>query len=187
MNELIIGIFWALYYAIHSAMASERFKLYLRLTMPALYPYYRAVYSFFAAINLLLLFWLHLLVPSALLFDPGSAQIVGYLFIFFSAIILLIAGKTYGAGFLYREAKSKDLVLSGLNAYVRHPLYFGVLLFIVGFFLASPNSKNLVFMAVSVLYLIVGSKLEERKLINEFGQEYENYQKRVKMLIPWVF
>ncbi|MGB6034765.1 MAG: isoprenylcysteine carboxylmethyltransferase family protein [Cryomorphaceae bacterium] len=187
MNELIIGIFWALYYAIHSAMASARFKLYLRLTIPTLYPYYRSVYSFFATINLLLLIWLHLLVPSELLFDPSSAKIVGCVLIFFSVIILVIAGKTYGASFLFREGKSKNLVRSGLNAHVRHPLYFGTLLLIVGLFLVSPNSKNFIFMLVSILYLIVGSKLEERKLITEFGQEYEDYRKRVKMLIPWVF
>jgi protein-S-isoprenylcysteine O-methyltransferase Ste14 len=29
--------------------------------------------------------------------------------------------------------------------------------------------------------------LEERKLIDEFGQEYVNYRKEVKMLIPWIF
>lgn len=187
MNELIIGIFWALYYTIHSAMASERFKLYLRLTMPTLYPYYRSIYSFFATLNLLLLIWLHILVPSMLIFEPGSLKIVGYAFFLFSVIILLIAGKTYGASFLFREAKSKVLVVSGLNACVRHPLYFGILLFVLAVVLVSPSWKNLVFTLVSILYLIVGSKLEERKLIKEFGQEYEDYRKRVKMLVPWIF
>jgi protein-S-isoprenylcysteine O-methyltransferase Ste14 len=34
-------------------------------------------------------------------------------------------------------------------------------------------------------YLIVGTLLEERKLIGEFGEEYLAYQKRVSMLIPF--
>ena len=187
MNELIIGILWVLYYAIHSAMASKRFKLYLRLTLPILYPYYRSVYSFFATVNLLLLFWLHLLIPSNQIFEPEVLKFVGYAFFVFSAVIFVFAGKSYGAAFLFREVKSKKLNTTGVNAYVRHPLYFGILLFLVGVVLVAPSSKNMVVGCVSALYLIIGTKLEEQKLIEEFGQEYVDYQIHVKMLIPWVF
>ena len=187
MNELIIGILWGLYYTIHSAMASSRFKLYLRLTLPGLYPYYRSVYSFFAMVNLLLLLWLHLLIPSNQLFEPGVLKFGGYAFFVFSAIIFVIAGKSYGAAFLFREVESKKLTTTGINAYVRHPLYFGILLFLVGVVLVAPSAKNLVFACISALYLIVGTKLEEQKLISEFGQEYVDYKNEVKMLIPWVF
>jgi protein-S-isoprenylcysteine O-methyltransferase Ste14 len=187
MNELILGMFWVVYFAIHSLMARSRFKLYLRLSIPAFYPYYRSVYSIFATVNFLLLIWLHVIVPSELIFETGNLRFAGYGFCLFSGIILALAGKSYGAGFLFREAKSKYLLRSGLNAYVRHPLYFGFLLFVIGFFLVSPNWKNLVFAVITILYLIVGTLLEERKLIDEFGQEYVNYRKEVKMLIPWVF
>jgi protein-S-isoprenylcysteine O-methyltransferase Ste14 len=187
MNELILGMFWMVYFAIHSVMATSRFKLYLRLTIPAFYPYYRSVYSLFATVNLLLLLWLHLIVTSELIFDSGNFWFIGYAFCLASGIVLAVAGKAYGVGFLIREAKNKHLIRSGLNAYVRHPLYFGILLFVIGFFLVSPNWKNLVFAVISVLYLIVGTLLEERKLMAEFGQEYVNYKKEVKMLIPWIF
>ncbi|MCZ4408977.1 isoprenylcysteine carboxylmethyltransferase family protein [Cryomorphaceae bacterium 1068] len=187
MNELVLGVFWMIYYVMHSAMATSRFKLYLKLTVPTFYPYYRFVYSTFASVNFLLLLWLHLIVSSESIFDTGNLRFAGYAFCLASAIVLAIAGKAYGSGFLFREEKNKYLIRSGLNAYVRHPLYFGILLFLVGIFLIAPNWKNLVFAVISTLYLIVGTLLEERKLIDEFGEEYLNYRKEVKMLIPWVF
>ena len=187
MNELILGLFWVVYFAIHSVMATSRFKLYLRLSLPAFFPYYRSVYFIFAAVNFLLLIWLHVIVPSELIFETGNLRYAGYCFGLLSLLVLVIAGKSYGAGFFIREVKNKCLMRSGLNAYVRHPLYFGFLLFVIGFFLVSPNWKNLVCAAITILYLVVGALLEERKLIDEFGQEYANYRKEVKMLIPWIF
>lgn len=186
MNELVLGMFWIIYYVMHSAMATSRFKLYLRLTVPSFYPYYRFVYSLFAVINFLLLLWLHLILSSGSIFETGDLRFVGYAFCFASAIVFAIAGKAYGSGFLFREQKNKYLMRSGLNAFVRHPLYFGILLFLIGVFLIAPNWKNLVFVIISTLYLIVGTLLEERKLIDEFGEEYRKYRKEVKMLIPWV-
>jgi protein-S-isoprenylcysteine O-methyltransferase Ste14 len=45
---------------------------------------------------------------------------------------------------------------------------------------------NLLALIVSLsLYLVVGARLEERKLILEFGQTYREYQKQTPMLIPW--
>jgi len=36
-------------------------------------------------------------------------------------------------------------------------------------------------------YLIVGTYLEEKKLVREFGENYRNYQKKVSMLIPYTW
>lgn len=186
MNELVLGMFWIVYYAIHSVMATSRFKLYLRLTIPTFYPYYRSVYSLFATVNLLLLVWLHLIIPSDFIFEAGNIRFVGYALFLFSAVVMAIAVKSLGAGFLFREEENKYLMRSGLYAYVRHPLYFGILLFVIGVFLVSPIWKNAVFTLVNVVYLILGSLLEERKLVAQFGQEYRDYKKEVKMLIPGI-
>ncbi len=36
-------------------------------------------------------------------------------------------------------------------------------------------------------YLVIGTLLEERKLVREFGEEYRAYQKRVSMFIPFLW
>jgi len=76
---------------------------------------------------------------------------------------------------------------TGLHKYVRHPLYFGTLLFVWGLFLLLPALSNLIAVVALTVYVLIGIQLEETKLFLEYGEEYKQYSKRVPMLIPKVY
>ena len=82
--------------------------------------------------------------------------------------------------------RSEKVVTTGVYSIVRHPQYVGGLLAHIGisFLLSAEYSLLSTPMMIVVVYLI--SRKEEVELIKEFGEEYENYQKRVPMLMPRV-
>jgi protein-S-isoprenylcysteine O-methyltransferase Ste14 len=79
------------------------------------------------------------------------------------------------------------LVIEGLNRYVRHPLYAGTILIVLGLVVFLPTMTNLIVFILILIYTLIGIKLEEKKLVEQFGQEYEDYRKNVPMLIPKIF
>ena len=84
----------------------------------------------------------------------------------------------------YTELPPSGLVVNGLYAHVRHPLYTAGLVFI---WLTPEMSLNrLVLWSVFSLYILIGVYFEERKLLKDFGNEYADYQARTPMLIPFL-
>lgn len=81
---------------------------------------------------------------------------------------------------------SGGLIKTGVYSFVRHPLYFGGMLF----FWANPvmTTLDLTGSAFISIYFFIGSRLEENKLIEEFGEEYTEYQSKVSAFLPlkWV-
>lgn len=65
---------------------------------------------------------------------------------------------------------------------MRHPLYLG---FLIAFWVTPEMSVgHLVFALTSTLYILIGTQLEEKDLVELFGDKYRVYQKNVGMLLP---
>ncbi len=72
----------------------------------------------------------------------------------------------------------------GVLGVIRHPFYTGSLLVI---WTGNLDMTRLIINVILSLYLVIGTMLEEKKLITEFGDVYRNYQQDVSMLFPWKY
>ena len=80
--------------------------------------------------------------------------------------------------------RTETIVTIGVYSIVRHPQYLGGLLAHLGisFLLSAWYSLLLTPIMIVLIYLI--SRKEEEELIKEFGKEYDDYKRKVPMLIP---
>jgi protein-S-isoprenylcysteine O-methyltransferase Ste14 len=83
--------------------------------------------------------------------------------------------------------ENHELMRGGPYAIVRHPIYSGLLLALLGTALAAGEVRGLVAAAIASIEFKRKSMLEERYMVDAFGQQYEAYRQRVKGLIPWMW
>jgi protein-S-isoprenylcysteine O-methyltransferase Ste14 len=81
--------------------------------------------------------------------------------------------------------ENPDLVTTGPYAYVRHPIYTGVLLAILGSAFVAGLIWSVVLL-VGAMYFIYAATQEEKLMLNEFPEKYPTYEARTKMLIPFI-
>jgi len=86
------------------------------------------------------------------------------------------SGKSY-------SAPSERLDTSGILGLTRHPWYLAVIIFVwIGY--REMYVSTLIVNIILTVYVVMGTVLEERKLIIEFGDNYRDYKNRVSMLFP---
>lgn len=188
--HLLLVIFWIMYAVLHSVMAAVWFKTYVQKVFGKYYGYYRLFYSCFAALTLVLLLIYQFSQPSIFLFSRGWLLLVaGVAGTIAGMAIMIICIKKYflnlsGVDVLLKKQITPVLEKGGLHAYIRHPLYSGTLLFVWSLFLLFPLFSSVIACVIITVYTCIGIRMEEKKLIIEFGDEYRVYASQTPMLIP---
>ena len=190
---LLLAFCWTVYFVLHSLLATTWVKNAAARQFPRAVRFYRLAYNQLSVWGFLLLLRYQTQLPSTLLFAPGQLVVaLGYGLLALGVLVAVAALRGYDlaefAGWAYVRrglaAADGPLHTAGLNRLVRHPLYLGLLLGLVGFWLLAPSGPRSVFVGCNVAYLLVGTRLEERKLFARFGEAYARYQARVPQLLP---
>ncbi len=82
-----------------------------------------------------------------------------------------------------RPPPHSPFIVRGAYRWVRHPLYLCMLVLIWAVPWATLD--RLGFNALWTIWIVVGTRWEERDLVATFGEDYRNYQRAVPMLLPW--
>jgi protein-S-isoprenylcysteine O-methyltransferase Ste14 len=193
-EALIVNLLLLSLFAVqHSGMARKPFKRWLTQFMPESVE--RSIYVLLASLALILLLWQWRPIP-AVVWQITNAQVAmtmtalslaGWLLVLFSTFLInhfeLFGLQQVAANLAGRTMPAARFKTPVLYKFVRHPIYLG---FIIAFW-ATPvmTVGHLLFAAVTTAYIFVGIVLEERDLIQLFGEEYKRYRAQVGMLAPF--
>jgi len=195
--ELLV-FFWLTYFCVHSALASFRVKHWFARQCPKTVPFYRAGFNVISLVLMLPILWQMHRYPGPIWWSwHGWAAWLGN-GLALAAIVGFVASLRHydGKEFLGLQQMCKrsgaidgveaiddaeEFRISPFHRYVRHPWYFFSLILI---WTRDMNGAMLVSAVLLTLYFVIGSRLEERKLIARHGDAYRRYAARVPGLIP---
>ena len=188
-GHLIYALAWLAFGASHSLLASERIKMLLA----HLGRWYRLSYNFVALVTIVTVVWLgeHVLFAAEnAVVVPGWFEMLRWAVFGFGAILLFAALRGYDVARFsglqqIREpeaAPDEPLRLDGLHRYMRHPIYLASFMLLWG---RAGNEAELATAIWGSVYLIVGMRFEERRLVRLYGAAYRDYQRSVPQVFPW--
>lgn len=194
MESAIVNLLLMSLFAVqHSVMARRQFKEWWTQYVPKSVE--RSTYVLFSSLALALLLWQWRPIPTVVwqIDDPQIAtavtgiSLLGWLIVLTSTF-LINHFELFGLHQVANNLTGRSMPAPRFRTplyykFVRHPLYLG---FIIAFW-AAPTMTigHLLFAAVTTAYILVGILLEERDLIDLFGDDYRRYRERVSMLVPW--
>jgi methanethiol S-methyltransferase len=181
-----------LFFVQHSVMVRRSFRRNTEKFLPE--GYYPAVYAIVSGIvlSIMLLFW----QKSSWLLGSASGL---YYWWFRFMFIASVAGFAWGNRSLSffdplgvkriffqmknKPFKSSPFSVRGPYKLVRHPLYFSLL--VMMWAIPDLTADRLLFNVLWTSWIVIGSFLEEKDLVEEFGDDYKEYQRNVPMLLPF--
>ena len=80
-----------------------------------------------------------------------------------------------------------NLVKAGIYKYIRHPMYSSLLFLCLGTLFKNISVITILLAASIIIFLVLTAKVEEKENIIFFGHPYEDYMKKTRMFIPYIF
>jgi protein-S-isoprenylcysteine O-methyltransferase Ste14 len=194
LSVLIDAALIALFGVQHSVMARPGFKSWWTRIVPASCE--RSTYVLVSSLLLILIFWQWRPITMTIWRVEGWPAVtltaicwIGWLTALTSTY-LIDHFELFGLRQVFDALRGTGTrVLSFrtplLYRLVRHPLMLGTLLA----FWATPHmtAGHLLFALMMTGYILIGVRLEERDLVANLGESYEQYRRRVPMLMPRLF
>ena len=189
---LLLAGCWLVYFIIHSTLASLGIKRWVAARWPSFMPVYRLAFNALAAVliipPMILMYKLH--GPWLWQWNGFAAWLANGLAVlallgFFWSLryydgMEFLGVRQWRAGIRTVEDQER-FHISPLHRFVRHPWYSLALVLI---WTRNMDAAFLLTAVAATLYFVIGSWLEERKLLYYYGEAYQSYRQRVPGLIP---
>lgn len=190
----ILALLWTGWCALHSLLINRRVQTLGRTVLGRFSRAYRLLYILISLLTLLPVLWYQWTLPQRVILPSHPAlHLIQAVLLLYGTLMFYLGARVYDLRtFLgvtqWRDSmgtnsgSSQSFHTNGILARVRHPWYSGGIAVIWGF-----GAITDVFLLTRVLltaYLLIGTLLEEQRLLAELGEPYRLYRRTVPMLIP---
>lgn len=196
MKYLLIALMWAGYCALHSYLISIRFTNLMTRLLKNYYAFYRICYvliSFILLVPLInitgqidnqviITYSLSLTIARYVLISSSLLMFFWAFFFNYDSLSFFGIRQILNFGKEKKINPSEEVKKNGLLGIIRHPMYFALIIYL---WCQTFRVSDIVVNTVLTIYIIIGTRLEEKKLVLEFGDTYVRYQQEVPMLIPF--
>ena len=197
MKYLLISLLWIAYCAFHSFLISIRITKLTNRFLKRYYAFYRLFYVIISFVLLIPLLNYTAQIETPIIISYGSpltilryVLIYGSLLMFFWAFFFDYDSLSF---FGIRQIMnifspkkvnpSSGIKRNGLLGLMRHPMYLALIIYL---WCQTFTLLEIIINSILTIYVIIGTKLEENKLVLEFGDDYIKYQNQVPMLVPFI-
>ncbi len=189
---VLVAAGWIAYFSLHSALASRTAKQWVAARWPAAMAGYRIAFNISATLLLLPLLWAVLFWPSPSLWrfhgwagwiadGLALAAVAGFIWTTrYYAMDEFLGTRQWREG-EHGTEEADHLAISPLHRWVRHPWYT---LGLVILWTRDMDTLRLTSALLITGYLVIGSRLEERKLLAHYGERYRRYCRQVPGILP---
>jgi methanethiol S-methyltransferase len=196
MKYLYISILWTAYCILHSYLISIRFTKYVERLLKKYYAWYRLFYvllSFLLLVplirynshldNEIIISWVSPWSEIRIILMWGSLLMFFWAFFFnYDSLSFFGIRQIINFGKTKNINPSNEIKKNGLLGIIRHPMYLCLIIYL---WCQTFRLVDIIVNLILTVYVIIGTIIEEKKLVLEFGDHYVKYQQEVPMLIPF--
>ena len=165
------------------------------------FAFYRIFYNVFSLITVLPLFYLQMNIPGPVArLDARLVIKLSPVLLLFKYIVLVLSAVIIAGAFFtfnvfeflgirqimdrkQKTEKTSVIFKHGFYGIVRHPMYFGGFMFFTALMMHAPIAQFLGH-GILAVYMVIGAIREDRRLANELGDVYREYQREISMFLP---
>ena len=191
LTVALLTLVWCLF---HSLLITRAVQGWLVRGWRGWHGFGRIIYILGSTLSFALLYWYFQSLPAHYIWIwPGAWTVVRVAGTLTGLLLMLLGTRVYDQAYFFgfRQAEiylrgegAVETVFRrhGILALIRHPYYSGGILILA--FGSNYSDVNLIWRSLLIAYLIVGSEVEERRLMIELGERYRRYRQEVPRFLP---
>ncbi len=185
MRYLLLGLLWISFYTFQTFLSASKIKRISQEKSRRINKWSSIAYGLISFLILVGVGLYSLFLPKVTLMPADIVTLyLGYLLATFGTILIVRANKKISILRCIKSTSSNNLVTKGIYSSIRYPLYAGIILILLGYFLLERTMAGAIQLLAFASYIPIGTYFKEKYLAKKFEDRFTQYKKTVPAFLP---